>query len=154
MVGDEKNGETEYTSDRKQGRCYDVYHRNSDGTWETIKNGFSWPAMLFGAFWAWSKGLVGIGFALLALGIFLRFTPVLFAMILGEAGVIFDLLISLVVITWVGLNGNEWRRRSMGKRSFELVARSVYASSRDNAISVVLANTETMAPENKEVHSL
>lgn len=153
MVGDEKNGETEYTSDRTQGRCYNVY-RKSDGTWETIKNGFSWPAMLFGAFWAWSKGLVGIGFALLALSIFLRFTPMLFATILGQAGIVLDLLISLGVIIWVGLNGNEWRKRSMGKRRFELVARSVHASSRDNAISAVLADTEPMAPENKEGNSL
>lgn len=153
MVDDEKNGDTEYTLDSSEGRCYDVY-RKSDGTWETIKNGFSWPAMLFGAIWAWCKGMVGIGFALLGLSLVLHVTPVLFAMILREAGIILNLFLVLGIIFWVGLNGNEWRKRSMGQRGFELVARSVPASSRDNAISAVLANTELKVPEDKEGNPL
>lgn len=130
------------TSERSEGRRYDVYRR-SDGTLETIKHGFSWPALFGGAIWAWVKGMVGIGFALLGLGIILRISPILFVAVFGSAGAFIDFLISIGVIIWVGSKGNEWRRRSMDKRGFELIAQSVQASSGKDAIRLVSAGAVT-----------
>ena len=93
---------------------------HSDGRQESIKNGFSWPAFFFGAIWAWTKGMVGVGFALLGLAIILRITPFILVDLLGEAGVYVDFLLSVAVLIWVGLNGNKWRRQSMPQRGYKL----------------------------------
>ena len=93
---------------------------HSDGRQESIKNGFSWPAFFFGAIWAWTKGMVGVGFALLGLAIILRITPFILVDLLGEAGVYVDFLLSVAVLIWVGLNGNKWRRQSMPQRGYRV----------------------------------
>jgi hypothetical protein len=139
---------SENNSYNLKGRCYDVY-RKSDGTWETIKIGFSWPAMLFGAIWAWVSGMVGIGFALLALGIFLRILPALLAGINPYSSdkssvFILSLLVSIVLPICVGLFGNEWRKNSMSKRGYELIAKSVHASNKEEAIRNVSSNGNTL----------
>ena len=127
-------------------RRYDVY-RKSNGDLETIKQGFSWPACIFGAIWAWSKGMVGVGFALLVLSFGLRFALVLFALGFGEnAGIFLSFLFDLGVLFLIGKNGNEWRRKSMDKRGFTLVAQSVPASNRGEAIEAV-----SMVPSDERV---
>jgi hypothetical protein len=128
--------ETEDVATEPSGRCFDVYRR-ADGTWETIKQGFSWPAFLFGPIWAWVKGLVGIGFALLGLNILLRVTPALFVMLFGPAGLMLDFVLTLGAAVWVGSKGSDWRRGSMPKRGFQLIAQSVAAPNGVEAIRVV-----------------
>jgi hypothetical protein len=131
--------------EKKTGRSYDVYRR-SDGKWETIKNGFSWPAVFFSMIWAWVKGMDGVGFALLGLNFLLYILNAVIAGLLGQYGIlgvaciVFYFLFLLGVIFWVGFSGNEWRKKSMDKRGFEIVARSIYASSRDATIRAVSSN--------------
>ena len=132
-----REGDIEPIYDPSKGRCYDVYQRQYDRTFETIKYGFSWPAVFGGAIWAWFKGMVGVGFTLLTV----RLLSALL-IFLGVNGIILDSLINLGITVLVGSNGNEWRRNSMRKRGFDLVARYVPASNRKNAIRAVLANAD------------
>jgi hypothetical protein len=46
-----------------------ILYRRQDGTVVAVKKGFSWPAFFFGPFWAFSKGLTGVGIGLLGLGV-------------------------------------------------------------------------------------
>ena len=68
--------------------------------------------------------MVVLGFALLAVYLLLQLIPLLFVELLGEAGIVVDLLISVGVLTWIGSRANVWLRRSALKRGFKLVSSS------------------------------
>ncbi len=119
-----------------------IYRKGSSGGTgqgdiQAVKNGFSWPAALFGAFWAWSKGMVGIGFGLLALGIILRIVGVLIDEMTRYnpiMGLILDLSISIGALYWIGTSGNTWRKSSLEKKGFVLVQANAPGSSPSDAI--------------------
>ena len=102
---------------------HDVYE-HPEGRREIIKSGFSWPAFFFGPLWAWRQGMIRLGFGLLALGLLLQLIPVVFIELMGEAGIVVDLFVSITVLIWIGGQGNAWRRRSVLKRGFKLVSAS------------------------------
>ena len=99
---------------------HNVYE-HPDGRRVIIKMGFCWPAFFFGPLWAWRRGMVVLGFLLLAL---LQLIPLLFAGLIGEAGIVVDLLITVGVLICIGGQGNAWLRRSALNRGFELVPTS------------------------------
>ena len=66
--------------------------------------------------------MVPLGFGLLGLGFLLQRIPVLFIGFMGEAGIVFDLFLSIGVLIWIGNQGNAWRRRSVLKRGFKLLS--------------------------------
>ena len=49
-----------------------------DGRREIIKNGFSWPAFIFGPLWAWRRRMVLLGFSLLALELSFQLIALIF----------------------------------------------------------------------------
>ena len=98
---------------------HDVYE-HPDGRREIIKSGFSWPAFFFGPLWAWRKGMVTLGFGLLGLGLLLQLIPVLFIGLLGEAGIVVELFLSIGALIWIGSQGNTWRRTDVLNRGFKL----------------------------------
>ena len=102
-------------------------YAHPDGRREIIKNGFSWPAFIFGPLWAWRKGMVLLGFGLLALELSLQLIPVIFNNLAVEAGILVDLVVSVSVLTWIGSQGNAWLRRSVLNRGFTLVSASARA---------------------------
>ncbi len=65
--------------------------------------------------------MVVLGFLLLAL---LQLIPLLFAGLIGEAGIVVDLLITVSMLIWMGGQGNAWLRRSALNRGFNLVSSS------------------------------
>lgn len=99
-------------------------YAHSDGRREIIKNGFSWPAFIFGPLWAWRRGMVLLGFGLLALELSIQLIPVLFIDFLAEAGIVVDLIVTVGVLTWIGGQGNAWLRRSVLSRGYTLVSGS------------------------------
>ena len=68
--------------------------------------------------------MVSLGFALLALELSLEFIPLLLIEFIGEAGVVFQLLAFIGVLTWIGSRGNEWRRKHVLSRGFKPVSNS------------------------------
>jgi len=106
--------------------------------YQAVKNGFSWPALFFGPIWAWVKGMVGVGFGLLGLAIFvnvigkiLQFGTHRSAPIVG---LFFDWLITLGVAIWIGSSGNKWRKSSLEKEGYKLVQANAPGSSPPEAI--------------------
>ena len=98
---------------------HDVYE-HPDGRREIIKNGFCWPAFIFGPFWAWRRGMGQLGFGLLALALFLQLIPVLLIDLLAEAGILVDLILTVSALTWIGSQGNAWLRNNALKRGFKV----------------------------------
>jgi hypothetical protein len=97
-------------------RVYTVHvppfsYRNGDPI--LIKEGFSWPAFLFGPLWALADRLwlvtVALVVVLLALGTVLE--------TLGFDSTI-QSIVSLAVAILIGAHGNDWRRRTLARRGF------------------------------------
>ena len=106
-------------------------YAHPDGRRETIKNGFSWPAFIFGPLWAWRKGMVLLGLGLLALELSLQLIPLIFGDFTTEAGILADLIVTVGVLTWIGSQGNAWLRRRVLNRGFTLVSASAPTEGRD-----------------------
>ena len=102
-------------------------YAHPDGRREVIKNGFSWSALIFGPLWAWRKGMVSLGFGLLAIHVSLQLIPLLFIDIWAERGILVDLVITLIVLGWIGGRGNAWLRHSLLNLGFTPVPASVPA---------------------------
>ena len=64
--------------------------------------------------------MVPLGFGLLALGLLV---PLIIAP-MGETGIVVDLFVSVIVLIWIGSQGNTWLRSSVLKRGFKLVSAS------------------------------
>jgi len=97
-------------------RVYTVYvppYSNSDRDPILVKEGFSWPAFVFGIFWAlWHRmWLVAIALAF-------------FLVVVGAAMDAFGLdpitqgIVSLAVAVLVGAHGNDWRRKKLARLGY------------------------------------
>ena len=96
-------------------------YEHPDGRRKIIKVGFSWPAFCFGPFWAWRNGMIVLGFALFAL---LQVIPLALVGFAGDGGLMFDLVITVIILAVIGDQGNAWLRRSVLHRGFKLVSES------------------------------
>lgn len=114
--------------------------------YEAIKNGWSWPGFFFGWIWAAVKRLWLHSAVLLILMIVLGVLSTGAELAAAECyydcdGVvgiaIFLNLLFLAIALVVGAKGNSWRRASMPKRGFSLVA-TVNATSPDAAAANVI----------------
>ncbi len=74
--------------------------------------------------------MVLLGVGLLALELSLQLIPLVFSNLGVEAGILVDLVVSGVVLTWKGIQGNAWLRRSVLNRGFTLVSASTPAEGR------------------------
>ena len=94
---------------------------------ETVKNGFSWPAFLFGPIWALVKGMAGLAAALFgvnaALILLLYSGPLLIEYSANAEGPIQLVLVAFVAeVLWfffVGARGNHWRRKRLKRDGYE-----------------------------------
>ena len=115
-------------------------YEHPDGRREIIKNGFSWPAFVFGPLWAWRRGMFLLGFALLALELSLQLIPEIFIDFLAEAGIVVHLVLTVGVLIWIGAQGNAWLRRSVLNRGFTLVSASAPAEIPRQGVSLSAAH--------------
>jgi len=93
---------------------YDVYTHQELG-YQAVKRGFSWPAFVFGMFWAFYKKLwlVGAVYLLIAL---------LFSISIrddGEGGLaaLYN-FVSFAISLFVGAAGNGWWRDALGEQGY------------------------------------
>lgn len=98
-------------------RVYTV-HTNSwsaapDGEAVLIREGFSWPAFVFGPLWALWHGLWRTAIVLLVLLLAVGGGTV--AAGLTDAG---ELVLTLALHAAIGLWANDWRRRVLARRGF------------------------------------
>jgi hypothetical protein len=86
---------------------------------QRIKNGFSWPACLFGPLWAFVKRAWLLGFLLLIPVILLRIVEeVVYRSGTGTAGALFVLMFYLVYMYNVGRRGNAWLTSALRRKGY------------------------------------
>lgn len=102
---------------------YHIYQHPISG-YEAVKVGFSWPAFFFGIFWMlfkklWIPAALWFSFGI-AVGAIREIAIVLESELLA---MLYFVLLGgdLVVIFIVAFKGNEWRRKNLVKRGFELM---------------------------------
>jgi hypothetical protein len=100
---------------------FDVFVHQGEG-YEAVKRGFSWPAFLFGVFWAFYKKLWLHGSVYLAL---------MLAVALSGGGAEGDGLVALydligfAISLFVGATGNGWRRQALLAQGYRHIDRVV-----------------------------
>ena len=110
-------------------KLYKIF-KNLMNQYEAVKQGWSWPAFLFGAIWACVKKMWGLG-----IGIFVTF--VVLAVLAGQNeifGAIINLL-SLGVGIVLGMQGNTLREKNLVKRGYVEVPQVINAANPEAAIA-------------------
>ena len=92
-----------------------------------IREGFSWPAALFSAFWALWHGLWLVAGALFALGLAVEAGLVFFG-----ADPLAKAAVSIGLAAIIGFCANDWRRARLRKQGYQLMG-IVAADSIDSA---------------------
>ena len=114
-------------------KLYKIF-KNPMNQYEAVKQGWSWPAFLFGAIWACVKKMWGLG-----IGIFVTF--VVLAVLAGQNeifGAIINLL-SLGVGIVLGMQGNTLREKNLVKRGYVEVPQVINAANPEAAIAQYIA---------------
>jgi hypothetical protein len=94
---------------------FDIFE-DENGNRDAVKEGFSWPGFFFKWVWAFVKGMPGYG--LLFLG---TATLALIIDQLSGAQHALPVLSGLSFSLWVGLEGNEWRRKNLLARGYQWI---------------------------------
>lgn len=111
---------------------------NPEGSYEAVKQGWSWPAWLFGVIWSLTKRLWGLSIGVLLSFFMLRFI----ASTGGDLGKAIGALMTLgglVINICFGAYGNQWREANLLSRGFEYKG-NVSAANSDSAIALYLEN--------------
>ncbi|HET7268403.1 MAG TPA: DUF2628 domain-containing protein [Oleiagrimonas sp.] len=85
------------------------------GRVEAVKQGWSWPAFLFGAFWALFKKLWAIGIGLLVIAII---WGIISAQLHSHAVDLLGNLVGIVIGVFFGIYGNGWRESNLSSRGY------------------------------------
>jgi hypothetical protein len=102
-----------------------------------VKEGFSWPAFVFGPIWALANRMWLVAVGLVALD--LAASAVMDSAHLSPAT---QGVLSLAIAVLIGAHGNDWRRRSLDRRGFR-DAGVVAARNVDEALARYLDSTIT-----------
>lgn len=119
---------------------FDVFVHQNEG-YEAVKRGFSWPAFLFGVFWAFYKKLWLPGAIYLALMLALALSG---GNVEGEGLVAFYDLVGFAVSFCVGASGNAWRRQALLAEGYRHIDR-VAAPSAEEAIQCLFRQEDGSA---------
>lgn len=109
---------------------------NPLGSYEAVKQGWSWPAFFFGFIWALFKKMWVLGF-----GIFFSFMFISW-IIGGTTGggpipAVITNIGGIILFVAFGVNGNKWRGENLISRGFDLKG-TVSASNSKGAIALYL----------------
>jgi len=100
---------------------YKIYS-NPQGSYEAVKQGWSWPAFFFNCIWAMVKKMWGIGVGVLvsffAIGVGVLVSSVALGASGQGAGALLD-VISIILYIIFGINGNKWRENNLQKRGYD-----------------------------------
>jgi hypothetical protein len=99
---------------------FDVFVHQAEG-YEAVKRGFSWPAFIFGVFWAFHKKLWLPGAVYLALMLVLALSG---GGAQGDSLVALYDLVGFAVSLFVGASGNGWRRQALLAQGYRHIDRA------------------------------
>jgi len=114
---------------------YKIY-ANPQGSYEAVKQGWSWPAFFFSLFWAMVKNMWALG-----VGVLIGFIVlVLFIgnFVAGQDGQDLFNIASIIVHIIFGINGNKWRENNLPTKGFEF-KETVTAANSDGAIALYMS---------------
>ena len=111
-------------------------YTNPQGTYEAVKQGWSWPAFFFDAIWALVKKMYALGGILIAIYIILAVIEELAG--INLLGFIGEVIISIVF----GIKGNEWRENNLTSRGYEYKG-AVNASTPEGAIALYMKESDS-----------
>jgi len=103
-------------------KAYNVYEHPHFGR-QIVKEGFIWPAFFFTFIWAWAKGMVAVGFAILG-PLFLLYLIGVELMLIDVDGQDSDsiaTLISIGIQIFIGFKASKWRCNHLKKKGYKLV---------------------------------
>jgi len=109
-------------------KAYNVYEHPHFGR-QIVKEGFIWPAFFFTFIWAWVKGMVAVGFAILILS---SLIGGMFGLLVieGLSGALYVneqdangilSLISIGIQIFIGFKASKWRCNHLKKKGYKLV---------------------------------
>jgi hypothetical protein len=106
---------------------------------QAVKVGFSWPALIFGVLWAFSKRLWGVGWAILGISLVLSFlqTSLLVSAEPADPSMLqYWLLLGGSLAVWLvpAFKGNAWLEADLVKRGFSRVG-TVQAETPEGAVA-------------------
>lgn len=107
-------------------KTFDIYRHYSLG-YESIKQGFSWPAFFFGFIWCFVKRMWVIGIMLILLNTIINSTMIYMPNYVY-------LLVWIAYGLIMGSVGNYWRSSNLKRRGFKVV-NTIKSKNGDNAIS-------------------
>lgn len=126
---------------------------NYKGSYEAVKQGWSWPAFFFGGIWALVKKMWNLGFGVFGVFFAIGFIGEIFG---GDIKQIMDAVVSigsLVLPVVFGVNGNKWRETNLIARGFDFRA-IVTAANAEGAVAIYMKNKNASANENNTISTV
>ena len=110
-------------------KTYKIF-KNPTGQYEAVKQGWSWPAFLFGCIWACVKKIWGLG-----IGIIVAF--IILNIIAGENQTMVSLVsvLGFGVSIALGLQGNKLREGNLRKRGYQEAPKIIQANNPEAAVA-------------------
>lgn len=128
-------------------KLYKVY-KHASGTYEVVKQGWSWPGFLFIFIWAFVKKMWVIGviafFCYWILGTLIN-------MFKGETDAFVLHVISITANCIFGMFGNGWRETNLASRGF-MLTNTVTADSPEEAITSVMKSDVQATANRNAIH--
>lgn len=130
-------------------RQFRIYS-NPLGSYEAVKQGWSWPAFFFGPIWALTKRMWALGFGVLGVLFVVSSAMFLAGGVLDE-----DLLQGMLGMVGIGVfvlpiifgaMGNKWRETHLMSRRFGLQVTAAAANGED-AIALHMKNSSSVAEQ-------
>jgi hypothetical protein len=119
-------------------RSFDVF-KNNDNDVVAIKNGFSWPGFFFTFWWAFVKGLSGVGILIIVALVGAKALVVMGESNQSPGMLIFAGIMYLVIPVLVGFQGNNWLKNKLEKNGYNL-GESITAKNGAEASQAFLEN--------------
>lgn len=127
-------------------RKFNVYQfGTSNGHFEAVKDGWSWPGFFFGWIWAFVKGLNKLG-ALLLIGHVALF-------VISYQNELLNAVTSIVgfgIAIWVGAMGNKMRGQKLEEEGYTRVG-TIDASSEEAAVATFESSVQAAAAVNADL---
>ncbi len=105
--------------------------------YDAVKEGGSWPALLFGPLWAMAKRMWSLSFSILFSILIISGVEYVFDKFEMQvmANIFFFLRFAYFIL--VGIEGNKWRREYLIEHGYDEIE-TVEAANKDSAIAIVM----------------
>lgn len=127
-------------------RKFNVYQfGTSNGHFEAVKDGWSWPGFFFNWIWAFAKGLNKLGALLVIAHLALVVVSLQNELLNVVAGIV-----GMAIPVWVGAMGNKMRGQRLEEEGYTRVG-TIEASSEEAAVATFESSVQAAAAANADL---